>query len=134
MPTFNGTAGDDTLSGGRGADTLDGDYDDDVLSGGDGADLLMDRYGLNTYTGGRGADIFQVGSDYYQTTRWTITDFDASIDRFDLHSAKRFQSLTEADLNGDGRTDTRLVLDGDSDVIALGVAGLTLAEWNDLIV
>lgn len=69
-----GTAGNDTLSGGTGTDTLDGAAGNDRLSGGDGADILIGGTGNDTLTGGLQSDIFifdiGFGAD-------VITDFEA---------------------------------------------------------
>jgi Ca2+-binding RTX toxin-like protein len=52
----DGGAGDDTLIGGAGKDSLVGSFGNDVLLGGDGADTLMGEGGDEQLDGGNGAD------------------------------------------------------------------------------
>src|SRR5512132_1816306 len=54
-----GGAGDDTLIGGAGTDSLDGGAGNDVLLGADGADTLMGEGGDELLGGGTGADVFR---------------------------------------------------------------------------
>lgn len=54
--TITGTAGDDDLSGDRGADVLMGKAGDDILDGGAGADRLDGGAGDDVTFGGSGAD------------------------------------------------------------------------------
>ena len=56
--TIYGNAGNDKISGGTGADLLYGGDGNDSLNGGDGADFLIGGAGTNTLTGGKGNDIF----------------------------------------------------------------------------
>ena len=55
---LHGKDGNDLLTGGAGNDTLFGDAGNDTLSGGDGNDVLQGGSGLNTLIGGGGADVF----------------------------------------------------------------------------
>lgn len=54
--TITGTAGDDDLSGGRGADVLAGKGGDDILEGGAGADRIDGGAGDDVVFAGSGAD------------------------------------------------------------------------------
>jgi Ca2+-binding RTX toxin-like protein len=60
-----GSSGNDTITGGSGADQLFGEAGNDTLLGKDGADLLFGGAGDDTLTGGRGDDqVFgQAGND-----------------------------------------------------------------------
>jgi hypothetical protein len=81
VATLGTTGGNDTLSGGAG---------NDVLTGGSGADKL---------TGGAGSDtfVYQSVSDSTSIAYDTITDFDASQDKFDLWNAV---SVVDAAITG----------------------------------
>lgn len=78
--TMKGGAGADTFTGGHGKDTLTGGAGGDVLKGGGAADKL---------TGGAGSDKFVYAgvTDSASTKHDTVTDFDASADKFDLSFA-----------------------------------------------
>ncbi|GHC56414.1 serine hydrolase [Neogemmobacter tilapiae] len=119
-----GGRGDDRLAGGEGADRLWGRAGDDRLVGGSGADVL---------TGGQGADVFVFDA---AGPRDLIRDFVRGEDRLSLagltdgglhfirgqefHGARgevRFEArakgvLVEADLDGDGLADMRVMLRG----------------------
>ena len=56
MTTYTGTSGDDTISGGNGADTIYGGDGNDILSGGNGIDALFGEDGNDQLTGDNGAD------------------------------------------------------------------------------
>jgi 2',3'-cyclic-nucleotide 2'-phosphodiesterase (5'-nucleotidase family)/DNA-binding beta-propeller fold protein YncE len=60
--TFEGTAGDDTISAGGGADTVSGGEGDDDLSGDNGRDLLSGGAGDDTLSGGAAADTLEGGA------------------------------------------------------------------------
>lgn len=53
---LNGGAGDDTITGSRGAETLDGGDGDDLLFGGEGNDSLTGNNGADTLNGEAGDD------------------------------------------------------------------------------
>ena len=73
---LDGTALDDMIIGGHGANALIGGAGDDILMGGAGADTL---------TGGEGSDVFVFApDDAADTVTDTITDFQAGQDRIDL--------------------------------------------------
>lgn len=119
-----GQSGNDRIGGGRGADRLFGNGGDDLLIGGPGADLL---------NGGAGADrfLFRPQDNAAIDIIDQIVDFASGEDLLDLRSYDldqiRFGAgrLAEgllriidgggdlhvrADLDGDGRTDLRIVL------------------------
>ncbi|MEK0162464.1 Hint domain-containing protein [Phaeobacter sp. A36a-5a] len=67
--TIDGGIGNDVLSGGAGADTIDGGTGDDVLDGGGGADTidggsgndtLLANFGADTFIGGAGIDTYDI--------------------------------------------------------------------------
>ncbi|MCA3503811.1 MAG: hypothetical protein IOD05_11330, partial [Rhodobacter sp.] len=61
--TLRGMGGNDTLDGGAGRDVIDGGADNDALSGGDGADSLTGGVGNDTLSGGAGDDVLDGGAD-----------------------------------------------------------------------
>ncbi len=56
--TLSGKLGDDTLNGDAGNDILRGGHGDDTLNGGAGDDVLRGGMGNDTLTGGDGDDTF----------------------------------------------------------------------------
>ncbi|MDH2325548.1 M10 family metallopeptidase C-terminal domain-containing protein [Cereibacter sp. SYSU M97828] len=117
---LHGGPGRDLLFGGAGADKLYGGTEDDTLNGGLGPDLMA---------GGGGADTFVFGSAADSTvgSRDRIVDFQPGTDRLDLRGLGdlRFSddgagrnavwltgSTLYADVNGNGRADFAVVLDG----------------------
>lgn len=77
-PEFEGTSGNDIISGSIRGDALEGGDGDDIISGGVGADRLTGGAGVDTLTGGAGRDSFAFFpfSDA-GTTPDIITDFEA---------------------------------------------------------
>ena len=118
-----GSAGTDVVEGGRGNDRLDGGTGDDTLTGGAGADTFILRSGggddivtdFNAAAGDRVMFDYGTYSDIMVFGRLsdgqTWTNFDGSA---------QF-SVTAADVNGDGVTDTVLHANDDS-ITLLGVA------------
>lgn len=112
--TITGNSGANLLNGANGADTLIGGGGDDTLVGGRAADLLV---------GGAGADVFRfaganLGAD-------AVNGFSAAEDRFDLAGG-----LFSARAQGGGNT--TLTYAGGT-IVVNGVTGLTLEEWNALV-
>jgi Ca2+-binding RTX toxin-like protein len=62
---FDGGEGDDTLTGGPGADILQGQAGNDDIKGGDGRDLIIGGLGLDDAKGGVGDDLLIAGSTVY---------------------------------------------------------------------
>jgi hypothetical protein len=94
--SFNGTgnASDNAVTGGALADTLSGKDGNDVLSGmggndnlsgGNGNDFLLGGLGADKLAGGAGADTFAYNSSADGGD--TITDFDTTMDHFQLSGA-----------------------------------------------
>ncbi len=92
--TIYGDAGTDTLDGGLGGDTIYGGNDENYLYGGGGSDTLHLNDGLNHAFGGTGSDIFVVHKDLVDNGRIQITNggisafFNDVIDDFDLANDK----------------------------------------------
>lgn len=74
---INGTAGNDTLKGGKGADTLMGLGGSDTLKGGKGNDVLIGGSQADTLVGGAGRDTFIFSQSGDPDT---IKDFDPDKD------------------------------------------------------
>ncbi|KJV06864.1 calcium-binding protein, partial [Methylocucumis oryzae] len=72
MAVINGTAADDTLTGGVGDDSISGLVGNDVLSGMAGNDTLNGGAGDDTLNGGIGNDTYQfgVGSGNDSISEW----------------------------------------------------------------
>lgn len=106
MPDFNGTSGNDNLSGtaqgvsdtmrgGRGNDQLSGFSGNDYLSGGRGNDILIGGAGSDVISGGLDADVFRFSAGHIQTGAidW-ITDFSfEQNDSLDLRSSANGQDI-----------------------------------------
>lgn len=96
VSTFNGTAGNDSLTGGTGGDGLFAFAGDDTLQGGDGADTLIGGVGFDRLYGGAGVDHFKftnVSHSLDVTGQYDrIYDFTNDVDKIDL-SGLGFTSL-----------------------------------------
>lgn len=128
-----GGAGSDTLSGDQdgqmntdGQDQLDGGAGNDYLYGNGGDDILLGGTGEDELWGGLGADRFAFSGAGQGHDR--VRDFaSAQGDRFDLDGAQ----FTAAASDGAGGT----VLSWAGGTITVEkVAGLSLADWNALVV
>ena len=73
--TLYGAGGNDTLEGGDGDDKLYGFTGTDTLNGGAGDDELVDYGSGTTFTGGAGNDTFYFRADTDDATTATITDY-----------------------------------------------------------
>lgn len=131
---LNGKEGRDRLQGGAGNDRLTGRAGIDTLLGGAGADTLNGGTGADILFGGGGSDIFQFASGSASPPRAadTIIDFRTGHDFLDMSQLnldfigrRAFRSDDQirweyqasethvtADLNGDGRADLRIILNG----------------------
>ena len=133
-----GEDGNDTISGGAGFDLLAGQDGDDRLHGGENDDQLYGDAGDDRLTGGPGADslVGGLGADVFDLERVAELDVARDFNRNEGDRVSlgglRFNSLTVADVNGDGVQDSQLVYDGGS-FVALGVSDLTLDGWNALV-
>lgn len=110
-----GNSGDNLLQGLGGNDALTGNKGNDTLDGGAGNDTL---------TGGPGADVFRFANANAGVDR--ILDFNKNGDRFDL-SGGSFTALSIAP-NGDA-----VLTHAGGAVRIAEPAGLTLAQWNALV-
>jgi len=87
---LTGTNGNDTISGGGGADIVDGGRGNDTLSGGGASDHLIGGAGSDTLTGGSGNDLLTGGggADVYVFAPGSgfdrIEDFQDGRDTIDL--------------------------------------------------
>jgi len=108
--------GNDTLRGDAGNDTLFGGRGDDMLTGGAG----RDAFNFALYEGGK---LVPLGND-------TITDFVRGTDMLVFGEGVGVRTETQGDYNGDGVTDTRLVLTKGGTVTLLGVADITAADYQ----
>jgi len=79
-----GQAGNDELYGDKGNDYIKGGAGDDLIFGGEGNDTIYGGGGNDSLTGGTGSDKF-VYSVLNEGTN-TITDFNTSEDKLDLHA------------------------------------------------
>lgn len=138
-----GGSGEDELFGGRGGDRMLGGQGADALHGGTGGDRLIGGPGADLLEGGRGADVFEFlpGDAGSGAERDVIVDFERGTDRIDLGAFDAFDFIDDAlfsgepgelrfsngmlrsDLDGDGRTDFQIELDG---IAALSAADLLL--------
>jgi serralysin len=128
--TLNGDAGDDSLIGLEGDDTLIGGAGSDWIVGGGGADRLIGGAGVDVLTGGAGADQFDLGV----AAGWDVAlDFNPSEDRFSLGGLDWLGFVT-IDADGVGGANDTLLGYAGGNFVAIGVAGLTLEQWNALVV
>ncbi len=139
--TLRGDAGHDRLIGGDGNDTLQGDQDlampgdgndqldggagNDVLYGNGGDDILIGGAGDDELWGGKGNDRFAFSGN--GQGKDIIRDFSATDDRFDL-DGKAFTAMAS-----DGNGGTVLTWDGGT-IRVEKVEGLSLRQWNDLLI
>ncbi|MBZ6377226.1 hypothetical protein B5C34_05990 [Pacificimonas flava] len=134
--TIWGEAGADILKGGHGDDELFGQTGDDVLRGGSAADLLDGGDGNDRLNGGRGDDVLVGGggADIFEfwDTGWlhefgsdVIEDFDSREDGFYLVNGE-FDSVEDT-------PDGALLQHGWSSILVRDVTGLSLEQWNSLI-
>jgi Ca2+-binding RTX toxin-like protein len=114
--TATGGAGNDSLTGGGGGDTLSGGLGNDTLTGNGGGDTLSGGFGNDTLTGGTGPDIFQLR--FADTGKDTITDFK-------LIEGDRLE-FTQI-LDGPGNDIQDLI---DAGFSAVGSAGNCVITWN----
>ncbi len=128
---LRGGAGSDILVGHGGADRLEGGEGSDWIVGGDGDDFLVGGANdVDVLTGGAGADLFDVGAN----AGWDVAlDFDTAEDRFSL-GGHAWSGFFTYDADGDGQQDDTLLGYAGGNFVALNVTGLTLAQWNALIV
>lgn len=140
--TVYGNGGNDTLLGNVGNDTLRGGLGNDSLNGGTGHDILYGETGNDTLTGGGGADVFvfasRMNSDKitdFQTSSGDVIDISALDANTSIAGNQAFnfiggsflkdagqlgvyvdykygKTYVQGDLNGDGKHDFNIRLDG----------------------
>jgi Ca2+-binding RTX toxin-like protein len=134
--TLNGSAGNDSLYGGTGADILSGGADNDYLNGGLGADSLsggvgndvldgaVDTTGLDTFAGGAGDDAYGVynsattiieNAGEGDDTVWTAVNYTLSANVENMYLV--------GDLTGTGSADNNLIVGygaGNNTIYGLG--------------
>jgi Ca2+-binding RTX toxin-like protein len=82
-----GEGGNDTLTGGAAADTLNGGDGNDTVKGGGGADRLLGGLGNDKLTGGAGIDFFVFDTKPSAASNHdTVADFQHGIDKFQLEN------------------------------------------------
>jgi Ca2+-binding RTX toxin-like protein len=126
--TFNGSAGNDTLTGGNlddeinahsgadivsgldGADDIQGGSGADTLSGGGGRDRVDGGKGVDQLTGGQNRDTFIMATNYGKDI---VDDFVNGIDRFDISDWKAIQNFKDLKAN-------HLVKSGEDVIIKAG--------------
>lgn len=139
---LDGARGRDRLQGGAGKDHLAGGADADLLFGGRGADVLVGGLGADTLSGGTGRDTFSYDfarESRPAERRDVIADFESGLDRLSLagidadtmergdqafaYIGRRAFSgtagelrhrgpLLSADVDGDGRADFEIRIEG----------------------
>ena len=82
--TIYGNTGNDTILGGEGNDLLYGDAGNDIINGGAGDDSLYGGMGRDTLTGGDGVDIFVFGTNVGTDV---ITDYTVGQDKIKIVSS-----------------------------------------------
>lgn len=131
---LDGDKGRDHLYGHGGNDRLNGRLGQDILAGGYGEDILIGGWGTDSLTGGAGSDVFQFSSATSSPFRTpdTIEDFLPGQDLLDMSALnltfigrRTFRNDDQvrwayharethvtADMDGDGRADLRIILNG----------------------
>ncbi|MBP7337127.1 M10 family metallopeptidase C-terminal domain-containing protein [Niveispirillum sp.] len=149
MATFNGTSGNDSLTGstsadmingGDGADTLLGGSGEDTIAGDAGDDRLVGGNGSDMLTGGSGNDVFVLERlTNYSSNNDLITDFAKGQDRIDvsglgINSLTTLLTLTRAQQATDGSQQTVITTNynGDANTLTFG-ANQTLLVSSDFI-
>ena len=130
--TVIGTAGNDTIRGGKGSDSLEGGAGNDRIVAGTGASALDGGTGNDKLFGGAGTDIFHFGADY---GRDNIYDFDATSDFFVVSElVESFDDIAIKSIHS-GR-DTQITFVGDDDathkIILHDVVSSTLSDSSFL--
>ncbi len=143
--TLDGDWGDDSLDGGAGNDRLSGSYGDDSLNGGDGNDTLDGSLGDDVLDGGDGSDSLSGGTDslfgsggnntfVFTGTSFgndTITDFDETGDVIVFNGVTGLASFEDvlAKASDDG-SDTTITLDAVNSVVLKDVLVSDLGASN----
>jgi Ca2+-binding RTX toxin-like protein len=96
---IDGDAGDDNIRGGKGADTLIGGDGNDRIAGGRGDDTLQGGSGDDILKGGKGMDTFQFNPNNANEGNDTIRDFEVGKDTIELNLSDIVASTPDG---GDG--------------------------------
>jgi Ca2+-binding RTX toxin-like protein len=138
--TVTGTANNDFLFGGNGADTINGDGGRDDIFGGGGGDVIVGGSGIDALFGGAGDDTLTGGSEAdtfgYDARGFgfdTITDFVPGTNKIDLLALgiADFASLRPLITDGVAGAQISFTFNGLSEVIQLsGVTASRLTEGD----
>ena len=147
MPVFNGTTGNDTLTGGAGDDTLnglagndtlDGAAGNDSISGGTGNDFLIGGLGNDSLYGNEGADTMRGGAGDDFLDGGVITDRSAYTDGNQLNYGDVVGAGVNVNLSGitgNGSTGFGTVQDGTGGIDTVAnFFFVSTSEQNDTIV
>jgi Ca2+-binding RTX toxin-like protein len=115
--------GDGDLTGNELGNVITGTVGKNKLVGREGNDTLIGGSGNDTMNGGAGADVFRFGAF---SGKDIVEGFKAVDDRFDL-SGGAFTAVSEAN----GHT---TLTHGGGTIVVKAVTGLSLADWNALVV
>ncbi|WP_340119433.1 type I secretion C-terminal target domain-containing protein [Pelagibius sp. 7325] len=114
--------GDDTISGGAGADIIFGQEGDDLIDGGAGEDVIIGGTGDDTMTGGADEDTFVWTDQFIAGETDTITDFNGvGGDRLDL--SELLQGTDPTDGGAELQAYLNITFDGSNTTIAIDVDG-----------
>ncbi len=113
-----------TISGSAASDALFGSARAETINGGDNADYIHSGGGDDLLSGGAGADIFAFGAVGQGNDR--ITDFATALDRLELGS-RGFSAVTTVGAYS-------VLTHAGGTVRVDGVTGLTLEQWNALVI
>jgi len=116
IDTITGGKGNDSLQGAQGGDILHGGKGDDIIKGNQGGDRLNGGSGNNTLKGGRGYDVFVINKKGSNT----IPDLDINQDTIEVANDKYTLSA-----QGD---DTELTLKSGKTTLIIGVDADTLSS------
>ncbi len=155
-----GGSGNDTLDGGDGEDYIHGGPGDDIINGGDNNDLIAGSLGLDIIHGDGGDDVIYIaindyvageeiyggaGTDELILSGAVIADFTTGVldgleiltgsdaDQDVTYTIDQALGFSTIDLGGGAADTTRVRVEGNIDVTALGTATVTNVENGYLL-